>query len=119
MAHEENSEAVKQPETPLIDLTDEAAGTPSIEQVVAQLEDHLDLPQAKRGRWSDSKPSTPAAVILQALSEVHDGGEVAPPVRVLSAEMSTHSARSTQSTESDGADGGHFDTAMFCNQVKR
>jgi len=119
MVHDKNSDAVEQSETPLIDLTDEVAGTPSIEQVVAQLEDDLHLPQAKRGRWSDSDRSTPADVVRQALSEVHDGGEVAPTVRVLSAEMSTHSAHSTQSTESDGADGGHFDTAMFCNQVKR
>jgi len=119
MVHDKNSDAVEQSETPLIDLTDEVAGTPSIEQVVAQLEDDLHLPQAKRGRWSDSEPSTPADVVRQALSEVNDGGKVAPTVRVLSAEMSTHSAHSTQSTESDGADGGHFDTAMFCNQVKR
>ena len=63
----------------------------------------------------------------QALNETDDGGEVAPTpndaacdgARVLSADMSTHSAHSTQSTESDGADGGHFDSALFFNQVKR
>ncbi len=122
MVHDKNSDAVEQSETPLIDLTDEVAGTPSIEQVVAQLEDDLDLPQAKRGRWSESEASTPAAVVLQALS--NDGGEVAPTPnvdtcevgRVLSAEMSTHSAQSTQSMDSDGGD---FNSASFLKQVKR
>ncbi len=89
-------------------------------QAFAQLEDDLNLPRAKRGRWSEA--STPADVVLQALS--NDGGEVAPTPnvdtcevgRVLSAEMSTHSAESTQSMDSDGGD---FDSASFLKQVKR
>ena len=106
----------------LIDLSEEEGGTPSIEQTFAQLEDELNLPPAKRGRWSESNASTPVDVVRQALS--NDGGEVAPTPnvdtcemgRVLSAEMSTHSAQSTQSNDSDGGD---FDSASFLKQVKR
>jgi hypothetical protein len=106
----------------LIDLSEEEGGTPSIEQTFAQLEDELNLPPAKRGRWSESNASTPVDVVRQALS--NDGGEVAPTPnvdtcemgRVLSAELSTHSAQSTQSNDSDGGD---FDSASFLKQVKR
>jgi hypothetical protein len=106
----------------LIDLSEEVGGTPSIEQAFAQLEDDLNLPKAKRGRWSESEASTPADVVRQALSD--DGGEVAPTPnvdtcemgRVLSAEMST---QSTQSTQSNDSDGGDFDSASFLKQVKR
>jgi len=106
----------------LIDLSEEEGGTPSIEQTFAQLEDELNLPPAKRGRWSESNASTPVDVVRQALS--NDGGEVAPTPnvdtcdmgRVLSAEMSTHSAQSTQSNDSDG---GGFDTTLLYQQARR
>ena len=101
----------------LIDLSEEAGGTPSIEQTFAQLEDELNLPPAKRGRWSESNASTPVDVVRQALS--NDGGEVAPTPNVDTCEVGrvlTHSAQSTQSNDSDGGD---FDSASFLKQVKR